>query len=610
MNAKKRILKSLAALALICGLSVSAQACVTATMGGGWQNSPMSSETGTFTATFDATPSASPTNSVVALSNGAQTAYGSFACLARFNPSGDIDARNGGAYAAASTIPYSAGVSYHFSLVVNVAAQTYSIYVTPAGGSQITVGLNYAFRISDTTLNYWGVFVDSGSGGAGSVSVCNFSATGGGSNSFTITASAGSGGSISPSGAVSVAQGANQSFSITANSGFTVSSVSVDGASVGAVTSYNFSNVQANHTISASFAAVTTNFTITASAGANGSISPSGSVSVAQGASQTFTITPNIGYTVSSLTVDSVNVGTMQSYTFSNVQANHTISASFAAVTTNFTITASAGANGSISPSGSVSVAQGASQSFTIAPASGYKVSSVTVDGTSVGAVTSYTFSNVQANHTISAAFQSSSSGCVTATAGGSWQNSAMTSQTSTFTATFDATPSASPTNSVIALSNGAQTAYGSFACLARFNPTGDIDAYNGSVSGYAAGATIPYSAGVSYHFRLVVNVSAQTYSVYVTPAGGSELTVGTNYGFRISATSLNYWGVYVSSSSGGTGTDTQCAKLLHGAAAVETPTRSRPAPAAADRSARRAPLRWSRVPANRSRLRPIPDSP
>ncbi len=150
-----------------------------------------------------------------------------------------------------------------------------------------------------------------------------------------------------------------------------------------------------------------------------------------------------------------------------------------------------------------------------------------------------------------------------------------MTSQTSTFTATFDATPSASPTNSVIALSNGAQTAYASFACLARFNPTGDIDAYNGSVSGYAAGATIPYSAGVSYHFRLVVNVSAQTYSVYVTPAGGSELTVGTNYTFRTSATTLNYWGVYVSSSSGGTGTDTVCNFSTGGSGGgtVATPT-------------------------------------
>ena len=93
-------------------------------------------------------------------------------------------------------------------------------------------------------------------------------------------------------------------------------------------------------------------------------------------------------------------------YTFSNVQANHTISATFQTVgVTNFTITASAGANGSISPSGAVTASQGASPSFTITPDSGFAVASVTVDGASVGAVTTYTFSNVQANHTISATF-------------------------------------------------------------------------------------------------------------------------------------------------------------------------------------------------------------
>jgi len=150
--------------------------CVTATAGGGWQNAVMTSQTGTFTATFDATPSASPTNAVVALSNGAQTAYASFACLARFNTSGQIDAYNGTAYGA-STIPYSANVAYHFRLVVNVTAQTYSVYVTPAGGSELTVGLNYNFRLPATTLNYWGAYVNAT--GTATVTVCNFS-TGGG----------------------------------------------------------------------------------------------------------------------------------------------------------------------------------------------------------------------------------------------------------------------------------------------------------------------------------------------------------------------------------------------------------------------------------------------
>jgi beta-glucanase (GH16 family) len=72
---------------------------------------------------------------------------------------------------------------------------------------------------------------------------------------------------------------------------------------------------------------------------------------------------------------------------------------------TQYLITTSAGTHGSISPSGDVAVVSGQNQSFTITPDSGYLVSDVQVDGTSVGAVTSYTFTNVLGNHTIAASF-------------------------------------------------------------------------------------------------------------------------------------------------------------------------------------------------------------
>ena len=81
--------------------------------------------------------------------------------------------------------------------------------------------------------------------------------------------------------------------------------------------------------------------------------------------------------------------------------------AQFASTSTGPTVTlsATAGANGSISPSGSVAVDYGSSQTFTITPNTNYRVADVLVDGVSVGAVTSYTFSSVTANHTISATF-------------------------------------------------------------------------------------------------------------------------------------------------------------------------------------------------------------
>ena len=70
---------------------------------------------------------------------------------------------------------------------------------------------------------------------------------------YTITASAGEGGSITPAGAVSVKEGASQTFAITAQEGYAIADVLVDSQSVGAVDSYTFENVTANHTIAALF---------------------------------------------------------------------------------------------------------------------------------------------------------------------------------------------------------------------------------------------------------------------------------------------------------------------------------------------------------------------
>jgi hypothetical protein len=144
-------------------------------------------------------------------------------------------------------------------------------------------------------------------------------------------------------------------------------------------------------------------FTITATAGAGGAISPSGANMVAVGADKTYTITPDTGYHIVDVLVDGVTVGPVTSYDFQNVAIGHTIAASFAINT--YTITPSAGANGTISPNTVQTVNYGATPTFTITPAAGYSVADVLVDGTSVGAVTSYPFPSVTANRTISATF-------------------------------------------------------------------------------------------------------------------------------------------------------------------------------------------------------------
>ena len=283
-----------------------------------WQNLPLAStQTGTFTAEMDATPLAAGTDAGVGLSNGSQITFAGLACVARFNTSGKIDALNGGAYAAANTIPYSPNTTYHFRFVVNVPAHTYSVYVTPSGANEQIVGVNYAFRTGQGTvssLNNWSLFSD-----VGSMRGCGFGAP------------------------------------------------------------------------------------------------------------------------------------------------------------------------------------------------------------------------------------------CYTATAGGGWTNNSFTSQNTTFTAEWDATPFAASIDVVMGLSNGSQTAFAGFACLVRFHDlSGLIEARDGGT--YHSASSIPYTANTTYHFRLVVNVPAHTYSIYVTPAGGSEQTVGLNYAFRTeqsTVSALNNQGLIVDSATG-----------------------------------------------------------
>lgn len=218
-------------------------------------------------------------------------------------------------------------------------------------------------------------------------------------NVFSIAANAGSGGSIFPTGTVVITAGSSKTYSIVPLYGFNIVDVAVDGVSQGAISSYPFYNINASHTIAATFATKT--YLITSTAGANGTVTP-GSVTVNHGASQTFSITPSTGYHIADVLVDSASVGAVTTYPFPSVTANHSISATFAINT--YTITTSAGSNGSISPS-SPTVNYGSNQSFSITPATGYHVTDVVVDGVSQGVITSYTFTNVTANHTISATF-------------------------------------------------------------------------------------------------------------------------------------------------------------------------------------------------------------
>ncbi|MBI1807052.1 MAG: T9SS type A sorting domain-containing protein, partial [Ignavibacteria bacterium] len=365
----------------------------------------------TITASAGANGSISPSGSV-SVNYGSDQSFTVTANTGYHIDSVLVDGVDQGAVSSHTFTSVTANHTIHAVFAINqytvIASAGSNGSVSPSGSVSVNYGSDQSFTISaNTGYHIDSVLVDGVDQGAvSSHTFTNVTANHTihavfAINQYTITASAGANGSISPSGSVSVNYGSDQSFTVTANTGYHIDSVLVDGVDQGAVSSHTFTNVTANHTIHAVFAI--NQYTITASSGSNGSISPSGSVSVNYGSDQSFTVTANTGYHIDSVLVDGVDQGAVSSHTFTNVTANHTIRSVFAI--NQYTITASSGANGSISPSGSVNVNYGSDQSFTVTANTGYHIDSVLVDGVDQGAVSSHTFTNVTANHTIHAVF-------------------------------------------------------------------------------------------------------------------------------------------------------------------------------------------------------------
>jgi hypothetical protein len=292
---------------------------------------------------------------------------------------------------------------------------------------------------------------------------------------YLITVTQGAHGTISP-GTTSVTPGGSQSFTITPSTGYHIVNVLVDGVSEGAVNSWDFIDVQSDHSITAAFTIdqflVTVNvgahgssnlatqtidwntqlsfiftpdegyhvadvvvngtthlgsvvsynptitgattvdvtftidqFTITVTQTAGGLIVPETSL-VDYGATPSFIVTPDVGYHIVSITANGVPVTVTspkgQTYQFSAVSADGSLTATY--VIDQFTIIVTQATGGSIAPDTTI-VNYGGSQSFTITPDIGYHIVDVLVDDASKGPVTSWDFTDVKADHTITAIF-------------------------------------------------------------------------------------------------------------------------------------------------------------------------------------------------------------
>ncbi|MHB8811031.1 MAG: InlB B-repeat-containing protein, partial [Desulfobulbaceae bacterium] len=236
-------------------------------------------------------------------------------------------------------------------------------------------------------------------------------------NQYSVSATAGANGSLdaaTPS-PQTVNHGATTQFTFSANTGYHVAGVTSCGVSYtntsNVVSSYTATTgaITGDCTVSATFAI--NQYSVTATAGANGSLdagTPSPQT-VNHGSTTQFTFNANTGYHVAGVTGCGVSYSnssnTVASYTATTgaITGDCMMSATFAV--NRYMISSSSYAHGSISPLGAIMVNHGGSQAFAITPDTGYHVADVLVDDISAGAVLSYQFTNVIADHSIVARF-------------------------------------------------------------------------------------------------------------------------------------------------------------------------------------------------------------
>jgi len=217
-------------------------------------------------------------------------------------------------------------------------------------------------------------------------------------NQYTVARVAGANGAIAASTAQTVNYGSNTAFTVTPNAGYHIASVTgCDGALVG--NTFTTGAVTADCVVTASF--TINQYTVTRVAGPNGAIAASNVQRVNYGSTIAFTVTPNTGYHIASVTgCGGALVG--NTFTTGAVTADCAVTASFAI--NQYTVTPVAGASGAIAAGTAQTVNSGSKTAFTVTPSIGYHIALVTgCDGTLVGST--FTTGAVTADCTVTASF-------------------------------------------------------------------------------------------------------------------------------------------------------------------------------------------------------------
>jgi len=474
-------------------------ACVT-TATSVWHNVSINNPLDSFSISFDATPAHSNMDGVFGLSQDAAFAYPKLAAIVRFNTSNRIDARNGGDYQADIDLAYQVGQKYRIRFVVSMKSRTYSVFVTPPGSSsERLLAKDYSFRTEQanvSVLNNWAVCAS-----IGSMQLCDSAIVSTEPNEPPVAI-----------------------FETACSSTSPPFVVQFDGSK-----SYDTNGTIIDYLWSFGDGALGNGMLcshIYAKAGT---------------------------YNVYLIVTDNQNARTITS---ANVVVAPAINKPPVAVMTTSTTNGHAPLSVNFNGSGSYASAPNGTitnYAWDFGDGSTGTGPIVTHIYTSIGSktvtltVTDHTGMKNSTTTNINVTEPPTQN--ITSTP--NFQNFSIPNQTGVFTLTFDAVPAAANMEGGIGLSNGATNYFTDTAIGIRFGVSGKIEARHNST--YSGDTAIPYIAGKSYHFRVIVNIASRTYSVYVTPTGSTEVCLGSNYSFRpeqLTVSSLNNWVIWSSISS------------------------------------------------------------
>jgi len=232
-------------------------------------------------------------------------------------------------------------------------------------------------------------------------------------------------GTVNPS-SIYVAPASDLTFTITPEVGFEITAATYNSTDImndlvdnlDGTFGYSLTGISEDGLLEVTFEPLPTEYTVTVTAGSNGSITPSGDIQVTVSDETVFTITPDANFAIETLELNGTSVledtvdnndGTF-AYTLTGVGENSTLSVTFTAL---YTITVSAGANGTIEPSGDIVVTIQDETEFTITPAYGYSVETLLLNSTDVSGdmvdngdgTFTYTLTGVDADGTLAVTF-------------------------------------------------------------------------------------------------------------------------------------------------------------------------------------------------------------